>query len=119
MELQAAVYGLGRLSFGAALMTAPTGFGRLLAGDEAGTPAVRTGLRAYGTRDVVLGVGTLRAVATGSDVSPWLAAGVASDLLDTAAQAADWSDLPPDRRLLGVLSALASAGIGVALLARS
>ncbi len=113
-----AVYGLGRLAFGAALITAPTGFGRLLAGDEAREPAVRTGLRAYGTRDVVLGLGTLRAVATGSDVSPWLAAGVAADLLDTAVQAADWSELPPDTRLAGLLAALGSAGVGIALLAR-
>jgi len=113
-----AVYGLGRVAFGAALITAPTGFGRLLAGDEVRVPAVRTGLRAYGTRDVVLGLGTLRALATGSDVSPWLAAGVAADLLDTAVQAADWSELPPDTRIPGVLSALAAAGIGIALLAR-
>ena len=118
MELRAAVYGLGRLTFGAALMTAPTAFGRLLAGDEAREPAVRTGLRAYGTRDVVLGLGTLRAVVTGRDVGPWLAAGVASDLLDTAAQAADWRDLPPDTRAAGVVAALGSAGVGLALLAR-
>jgi hypothetical protein len=118
VELRVAVYGLGRLAFGTALLTAPTGFGRLLAGDAAREAAVRASLRAYGTRDVVLGLGTLRAVATGSDVSPWLTAGVAADLLDTSVQVADWADLPPDRRLLGVLSALASAGIGIALLAR-
>jgi hypothetical protein len=119
VDPRVAVYGLGRLTFGAALMTAPAGFGRLLAGDDAREPAVRTGLRAYGTRDVVLGLGTLRAVATGSDVAPWLAAGVASDILDTAAQAADWQHLPADRRAGGVAAAVASAAVGLALLART
>lgn len=118
MDHRAAAYGLGRLTFGAALMTAPVRFGRLLTGDEAREPAVRLGLRAYGTRDVVLGLGTLRAVATGSPVAPWLAAGVTSDLLDVAAQAVEWSDIPPDKRVPGVLAALGAAGAGMALLAR-
>jgi hypothetical protein len=116
--VRVAVYGLGRLTFGAALMSAPSGFGRMLVGDEAREPAVRIGLRTYGTRDVVLGLGTLSAVAARNDVTPWLAAGVASDVLDAAAQAAEWSDLPPDKRLAGVLAAMASAGVGIALLVR-
>ena len=101
------------------MIGAPTGFGRLLAGEDASQPAVRTGLRAYGTRDVVLGLGTLRAVVTGSDVSPWLAAGVTADLLDTAVQAADWQHLPADRRVGGVAAAVAAATVGVALIARA
>jgi hypothetical protein len=119
VELRAAVYGLGRLTFGAALMSRPDGFGALLVGDDAREPSVRAGLRAYGTRDTVLGLATLRAVLSESDVRPWIAAGIASDLLDTLAQALDWSDLPPDRRVGGVAAAAASAAVGIALLARA
>lgn len=112
------VYGLGRLAFGAGLMAAPEKLGAVLIGDEARQPAVRIGFRIYGTRDVVLGLGTLRAVATEGDVASWLAAGIASDVLDTVVQLREWSDLPPSKRLPGVLSALGAAGAGVALLAR-
>jgi hypothetical protein len=112
------VYGLGRLTFGAGLMTTPRELGGLLLGDEARDPSVRIALRTYGTRDVVLGLGTLRAVAGRGDVAAWLAAGIASDVLDTAVQLAEWSDLPPDKRLPGILMALGAAGTGIALLAR-
>ena len=112
-----ALYGIGRLAFGAALIVAPEGLGRLLAGDEAREPGVRMGLRSYGTRDVVLGLGTLQALAADRDVVPWLAAGVAADLLDTAVQITEWSDLPADRRAGGVAAALGAAGVGAALLA--
>ena len=113
-----AAYGFGRLAFGAGLMAAPGGVGGMLLGDEAREPAVRIGLRTYGTRDVVLGLGILRAVTGQGDVAAWLVAGIASDVLDTAVQLAEWSDLPPEKRLPGILTALGAAGAGAALLAR-
>jgi hypothetical protein len=113
-------YGLGRLAFGAGLMAAPSAVGALFVGDEAKEPAVRISIRTYGTRDVILGAGTLRAVAAGGDdVAPWLAAGIAADLLDAAIQLGEWGDLPPGRRAAGAASALAAAATGVALLARA
>jgi hypothetical protein len=36
----------------------------------------------------------------------------------TALQLREWSDIPPDKRVPGVLSALGAAGAGAALLAR-
>jgi hypothetical protein len=113
-----AVYGLGRLVFGGSLMAAPEQLGRLLVGDEAEIPAVRIGLRTYGTRDTVLGLGTLRAVAGRGEVAPWLVAGVASDLLDAAVQLREWGNLPSDKRLPGTAMALSAAGVGAALLVR-
>ena len=79
---------------------------------------VRIALRLYGTRDVVLGLGTLRAGTTGEDIRGWLAAGVASDVLDTAIQLLEWDDIPQDKRLPGVLAAVGGAIAGIALLAR-
>ena len=113
-----AVYGLGRLAFGAALMASPSGFGSLLVGEAARTPDTRISLRLYGTRDVVLGLGALRAVAGGGDPAPWVVTGVMSDALDTAVQLREWEDIPPDRRVSGVLAAMAAAGAGVYVLAR-
>ena len=111
-----AVYGAGRLIFGLSLMAAPTGVGRMLLGDEAERESVRVTLRTYGTRDTVLGLGALRAVATGSDFRPWVAAGIASDMLDAGLQAAEWRALPPGKRVAGVLAAAGSAAVGLALL---
>ena len=113
-----AVYGMGRLAFGGGLIAAPRQLGGVLLGDEAREPAVRIALRTYGTRDVVLGLGTLRSVAREGHGGDWLLAGVTSDLLDAGVQLGEWSDLPPEKRLLGVLMALGSAGAGMALLAR-
>ena len=113
-----AIYGLGRLAFGVGLMAAPRELGGLLLGDEARQPSVRVALRTYGTRDVVLGLGTLRAVAGQGDVGAWLVAGIASDVLDTAVQVGEWSHLPPDKRLPGILMALGAAGAGIVLARR-
>jgi hypothetical protein len=88
----------------------------VLVGDDARQPAVRATLRIYGSRDTVLGLGTLRAVYSRGDVPAWLAAGVASDLLDAGVQAREWESLPPDKRLAGTLLALGAAAAGAAML---
>jgi hypothetical protein len=111
-----AIYGLGRLAFGAGMMTAPEPLGELLAGDDARQPPVRLTLRLYGTRDTVLGIGTLRAIARAKDPRPWIAAGVAADVLDTALQLVEWEHIPPSKRLPGVAAAVGAASIGIALL---
>ena len=96
-------------------MAAPGALGGVLLGDEAKVHGVRIVLRHYGARDVVLGLGTLWAVAGERDVGAWLVAGIASDVLDTAVQLGEWSYLPPGKRLPNVLMALGAAGAGVAL----
>ncbi|MGH2978493.1 MAG: hypothetical protein ACRDLQ_02505, partial [Solirubrobacterales bacterium] len=79
-------------------MAAPAGVGDVLVGGDARQPTPRILLRFYGTRDVVLGVGTLRATSGGGDVRGWLAAGIASDALDAAVMLAEWRDIAPDKR---------------------
>ena len=111
-----AIYGAGRLAFGLSLITAPGAAGRLLLGDEAERDSVRVTLRTYGTRDTVIGLGAVRAVAAGDSARPWIAAGVASDVLDAILQAAEWGVLPPGKRVGGLLAAAGSAAVGLALL---
>jgi hypothetical protein len=112
------LYALGRLGFGTGLLAAPGPLGRVLLGEQAGEPAARGLLRFYGTRDTVLGLGALRASSGGTDVGPWIVAGIASDVLDAGVMVAEWSDLPPDKRIPGIAAALGAAAAGIALLAR-
>jgi hypothetical protein len=112
------VYALGRLAFGASLIANPEVLGPVLVGKRARKPMVRTMFRFYGTRDTVLGLGTLRAAVRGGDVAPWLAVGIASDVLDAVVLLTEWAEVPPGKRLPGVLAALSAGAAGVALLAR-
>jgi hypothetical protein len=97
-------------------VAAPGALGNVLIGPEARTPTAMRLFRFYGTRDVALGLGTLWTAFRGGDVQPWLGAGVASDLLDTAVLA-EWRDLPAGKRVPGILTAMGAAGMGAALLA--
>ena len=114
----ALVYGLGRLAFGAGLLARPEGIGNLFLGRDARRDSTRATLRLYGTRDTLLGLGTIRAAVKESDVSGWLAAGVGADILDAAVQAVEWDDLPKDKRIPGVAAAVGAAAAGLAILAR-
>ena len=108
-------YGLGRIGFGTTMFAAPSTAGRLLLGAATGHDT-SSALRAYGTRDLVIGGGVVAAAARGRDPSPFIAAGIASDALDTAAQVIDWRHLPPGRRVLGVCFAVGAGVVGGALL---
>jgi hypothetical protein len=99
-------------------MAAPADVGNVLVGADARQPTTRVLLRFYGTRDVALGIGTLRAASRDGDVRAWLAAGIASDVLDSAVMLTEWRDIAADKRVPGVLMALGAAGAGAALLAR-
>jgi len=90
----------------------------VLVGKAARKPMTRTMFRFYGTRDVVLGLGTLRAAAGDGDVAPWVAGGIASDVLDATVMATEWTALPAGKRVPGLLTALGAGAVGVALLAR-
>lgn len=74
-----------RTTVGAALMTAP-GAPMRLAGTESPTGTALLLMRTIGIRDVVLGLGTVRAAQAGdpSDAHRWVKATLASDALDTA-----------------------------------
>ena len=111
------VYGIGRLAFGAGLIVNPVPLGNVLIGKESRKPAVRTMFRFYGTRDVALGLGALRATARGDDVAPWVAAGVLSDALDATVLLTERETLPQGKRLPGVLAALGAGVAGIAILA--
>jgi hypothetical protein len=109
-------YAIGRLAFGAAALLAPKATGRILAGEGGATPDATVFLRGIGGREIGLGLGLLRAAREGSPVSPWLAAGVLFDAGDMAGMAGAWSQMVPEKRVPGLLSAAGAAVAGAALL---
>jgi hypothetical protein len=113
------VYGLGRLAFGATLLAAPGAAGSLLMGKDARKPLVRAMFRFYGTRDTALGLGTLRAASAGGDTDGWIAAGIVCDVLDAAVMLAERDTIDEDKRVPGLVAALGTAAVGLALLART
>jgi hypothetical protein len=106
--LLARLSALGRLGFGVGLITRPA----LLTQAWIGRDALRAGpqvlTRALGTRDLVLGAGTL--ATRGREQQRWLLAALAADGTDLAVSAAD-----PGLPLRGRLIVSLAAGTGVAM----
>jgi len=85
---RARVMGYLRAAVGVTLIVAPQATAKLLRADD---PSAGFALliRTIGIRDLVLGIGTVRATYSSPDETrPWLLAGLASDSLDVIAGAA-------------------------------
>ena len=108
-------YGLGRVAFGVGLLAAPRQAGNLLIGRQPETDAA-IAWRAFGSRDLVLGVGILQGLLRGGQPTQFLVAGVASDILDVTGQLLDWQELEPGRRIGGVGFAAVAALAGLVAL---
>ncbi len=74
-----------RCAAGTAFLVAPRLAGMAFAGSSASSPAAVVLARALGIRDLLIGVGALRAVAKGDDPGDWLLYGAASDTVDALA----------------------------------
>jgi uncharacterized protein YjeT (DUF2065 family) len=83
----AGILGVGAVMFGAAPALAPGFFGRMFGIASASDPTVATAIRSVGVRDMVVGVGILRALRAGDQRSlgEWLLARAACDAGDTLA----------------------------------
>jgi hypothetical protein len=77
-----------RAAVGVALIAAPKATMKLLQAEESSDGFVLL-IRTVGIRDLVLGIGTIRATYASTDEArPWILAGLASDSLDVVAGAA-------------------------------
>lgn len=94
-----------RTTVGVALLAAP-GAPMRLAGTQSPTGTALLLMRTIGIRDLVLGLGTVRAAqsADGADASRWLKATLASDALDTVVSLAAM-------RSIGRRDSLCAAGL--------
>lgn len=116
--LRGAAVGLatGRAVLGVAAIAAPGLPARPWVGRHSTLPTAHVLARALGARDLVLGVGALRALATpGESMAPWLAAGGLADAVDAAATFRAWSSLPPCGRWV-VAGAATTGAVGTAAL---
>ena len=98
-----------RLASGLVFAAAPRAAGGLLAGGDVASPGAELFVRAFGARDVLLGLGAWRALRAGLPWRPWLAACAAADAFDAAATLAGYRRLPAGRRALTLAVSLAPA----------
>ena len=74
-----------RVAIGVLAVVAPGPAGAMLFGGNANSPALRLVTRSFGARDIVLGLGTLRALDQDVDAAGWARASAASDGADAVA----------------------------------
>jgi hypothetical protein len=121
MRPLAALISLGRFLFGVAFIAKPMLMERAWIGKQARVPGAQLLARAVGSRDLVLGVGGLQAVARDDgSARPWLAAAAACDAVDFGATWVAGRTIPREARrgvliiasVFSVLSAIAAVGVG-------
>jgi hypothetical protein len=103
---------LGRAALGAGLTFAPALAARAWIGSDATRPAARVVTTAMGARDLAIAAGTIRALRTGGDPAPWLAAGAFADAADLAATVRARHSLPRSGALGVAALAAGSATVG-------
>ena len=107
----------GRQLVGAAFVLAPGLAGRAWIGSHAGRRPAKVLARAFGGRDLAIGLGVVIALDRGAPVRGWIEAGVLSDTIDTAASLLAGSSIPRAIRWPSVALGASSAALG-AMLAR-
>jgi hypothetical protein len=107
-----------RIAAGLTFAVAPGRIGGLLVGSDADAPGAQLFIAAFGARDLLLGTGTLAALARERRARSWVAACAAADAFDAAATLRSWAALPKRRRAL-TLAVSAIPAVLEAALARS
>src|SRR4029079_4278272 len=74
-----------RIGVGAAFVLFPTLAGRMWIGSDAARRPVKVLARAFGARDLAIGLGVVIALDRGAPVRGWIEAGALSDAIDTCA----------------------------------
>jgi hypothetical protein len=105
----------GRQLVGAAFVVAPGLAGRAWIGSDARRRPVKVLARAFGGRDLAIGLGVVIALDRGAPVRGWIEAGVLSDAIDTAASLLAGSSIPPAIRWPCVALGAGSAALGALL----
>jgi hypothetical protein len=105
----------GRQLVGAAFVLLPGLAGSAWIGSDARRRPVKVLARAFGVRDLAIGLGTVIALDRGTPVRGWIEAGVLSDAIDTAASLLAGSSIPPAIRWPCVALGAGSAALGARL----
>ena len=107
----------GRMLVGAAFVLAPSLAGRLWIGGDAAQRSVKVLARAFGVRDLALGLGVVIALDRGAPVRGWIEGGILSDAVDVCATLLAGDSIPSDVRS-GALALGASSAVLGAVLSR-
>jgi hypothetical protein len=105
----------GRQLVGAAFVLAPGLAGSAWIGSDARRRPVKVLARAFGARDLAIGLGIVIALDRGTPVRGWIEAGTLSDGIDTVASLLAGSSIPPAIRWPCVALGAGSAALGAYL----
>jgi hypothetical protein len=105
------------MAVGVALIVAPRLAGPMWIGDEANSRAVKVLARAFGARDLALGLGTAVAIDRGKPVRGWLEGAALADAVDFVATLVAGDSIPRGARR-GVLAVAAASLATCAWLSR-
>jgi hypothetical protein len=104
-----------RIALGAAFVLFPGLAGRMWIGPEAARRPVKVLARAFGARDLAIGLGVVIALDRGTPVRGWIEAGALSDAIDTAASLLAGDSIHPAIRWPAIALGASSAAAGAAL----
>ena len=104
-----------RMLVGAAFVLAPGLAGRLWIGEDAARRPVKVLARAFGVRDLALGLGVVIALDRGAPVRGWIEGGVLSDAVDVCATLLAGDSIPQNVRRGALALGASSALLGAAL----
>ena len=90
----ALLHARGRIAVGAAFVLFPRLAGHMWIGSDAARRPVKVLARAFGARDLAIGLGVVIALDRGTPVRGWIEAGALSDAIDTAASLLAGGSIP-------------------------
>jgi hypothetical protein len=111
----ALLHARARIAVGAAFVLFPGLAGRIWIGADAARRNVKVLARAFGARDLAIGLGVVIALDRGTPVRGWIEAGAFSDAIDTAASLLAGSSIPPSIRWPAIAVGAGSTAAGAAL----
>lgn len=109
----ARLYGVTRLTLGAATVLAPSLVAKVWTGRGAEDTVSRVALRGLGGREAAIGFGTLVALERGGNVRSWLEAGALADAGDAFGTFSQRRNLAPGRWVIATAIAAASAWLSL------
>jgi hypothetical protein len=112
---RALLHARARIAVGAAFVLFPGLAGRMWIGAPAASRPVKVLARAFGARDLAIGLGVVIALDRGAPVRGWIEAGALSDAIDTAASLLAGSSIPPLIRWPAIAVGAVSTKIGMQL----
>jgi hypothetical protein len=104
-----------RIAVGAAFVLLPGVAGRMWIGSDAARRPVKVLARAFGARDLAIGLGVVIALDRGTPVRGWIEAGALSDAIDTCASVLAGGSIHPAIRVPAIAIGASSTVAGAQL----